>query len=126
MNLRDQARWIGAAPTWLSQVKGSTSVQNPTAGQVILDLGALAAGYYDVFFYMGASVALTYGNLAFRWMDADNNNTLWASALYCSGAFVNRDALFGVKVEVGERFKFTSATGFTGWCTVGAVIVQRA
>jgi len=57
MNPRDRARYVGAAPTWLSQTFNIFEVTNPMGGVDLYNSGALEEGVYDIFAGVGISAA---------------------------------------------------------------------
>jgi hypothetical protein len=126
MNPSDSVRWIGAAPTWLSQTPAMGSATNPANNTLIGDTGQLAFGYYDIFAYFVCNAALTTSNAWFEHRNAANSATIYGEAMLCFAQEIIRPVLLGIKVQVNERFRFYVYTGFTGSLYTSLYAIQRA
>jgi hypothetical protein len=126
MNPSDLARYVGAAPTWLAQYLAFGGKNNPAANDILADTGAMAAGYYDVFWNCASTAAVTDYTLIFSWRDAANTGDFWNQCFCSAGAITMNGFLLGVKVGANERFKLWFPQALTGVIRGGIVAVRRA
>lgn len=125
MDLRDQARWIGAAPTWLRQYQIYGWVVDPVSNQVICDTGQLAAGYYDIFANVSANVALVSDALSLESRNAANTAVIHYVQIMSGGANTFRFQFFGIKMELNERWRVRAGTNITGHVSGSIFAVRR-
>jgi len=126
MNPSDQARQVGVVDSWLSQVEDVDNAINPAASTVLATTGALAAGYYDVFYGASFSAALAYYNLVFYHQNAADSAVLWGDYFIAAAAGGFRNALKNVKLAANERFKFVCESAYTGQITTWIIAIRRA
>jgi len=124
MNPSDLARYVGAAPTWLKQYRVSGTVTNPAALTIITETGAMEGGYYDVFWFVGAGMALPYNGILFAWRNAANTAYLWGEYYTQAAAGNHQGLLLGIQVLSSERFWILNEPALVGSAT-GAIIAVR-
>jgi hypothetical protein len=126
MNPSDQARQVSVVDSWLSQAYSSQNTTNPGVNALLADTGQLAAGYYDVYYFFAASVALVTLDAVFEHRDAGNVNTLWFREFLSTGADSKSGAVYGLQVATHERFRIISYNGKTGIFSGNILVIRRA
>jgi len=126
MNPSDEARWIGAAPTYIAQYMGAAGLQNPGNNSLLCDTGAVGGGWYDIFVVVTASNQLGVSNLDFQWRNAANSANVLDIPFFGYTELALSFELRNIKVGAGERFRFYITGGFTGIVGASIFAVRRA
>jgi hypothetical protein len=126
MNPSDSVRWIGAAPTWLSQTPVSGYGSAASTLTVVADTGQLAYGFYDLHLFWGSGGAVAPGEYQFEWRNAANTGNLWAIYLYLPAADIKTGIIWGLQVLVNQRFRFYKVGATASEVYGGLIAIQRA
>ena len=128
MNPSDQARQVGVVDSWLAQYTAYAGATNPGADAVIADVGALAAGYYDVTVVLTASDTAGAADLGLEHRNAGNTATLFAAYMDVGAGYIGTVVIhwWNYKVAASERFRVIVVTGFTGHAVGSILAVRRA
>jgi hypothetical protein len=126
MDARDQARWIGAAPTWLANYYGQGSFANPGAGTISGDTGTLANGWYNVTVVITSDFALGGGHLDFQWRNAANTANKFVLPIISANGICLSFSFGPWYFALNERMRLYSSAGFTGIVTGLIIAAQRA
>ena len=125
MNPSDLARYVGAAPTWLAQVPVSSVTDNPANDAVLADTSGLEAGVFDIFAFVSNSAAVGAYKLMFDHRDATNTTNIARLDLQLPANSYTPIYLYGIKVAVGERFRFFVSVGWTGRVSAMIYAIRR-
>ena len=125
MTPSDLARTVIDAPSWQAQYRIDSNGTDPAANTILADTGELAAGYYDVYAYCTASVALGIWNMGLQWRNAANNGSNWTQVVCTAGADMKSIILKNCMVLANERFRWTNVNAFIGWYSISIFVVKR-
>ena len=122
----DLARWQVSLDSLLNQTISWSNLTNPGATGIIVDTGALPAGFYDVSFEVSVNVALAVTSIVFEYRDAANSASLWNLIYFTAGARSDIYQLHNIKVALNQRFRVYLYATFTGLASVGLIVTRRA
>jgi len=124
MNPSDLARYVGAAPTWLTQIVSSGGTVNPGAQAVICDTVDLVSGYYDVYFDFTACGTASADRIECQWRTDDNLGNIHRTFSLVQPVVEVHFCWRGIKVADSQRFRIICNGGFTG-SIYGSVLAVR-
>lgn len=108
---------IKSSVGWEAQGSDSASLNNPGDGTIVLDTGALAVGYYDVF--VTISVDTTHRWFAFQVRNAANNATLHTIYIHVAASTPAPFTIKNIKLVANERFRVLQGNAITGKLEAG-------
>lgn len=127
MGEKNQMRWWGIRPTdppenipveikssvgWEAQGSVNASLSNPGDGTIVLDTGALAVGYYDLFVIM--TVDTTHRWFALQVRNAANTATLHTIYNHVAASTPAHYTLKNIKLAANERFRLLQGNAISG------------
>lgn len=126
MNPSDQARQVGVVDSWLGQTIAFGSGATAPAETLLAETGALAAGFYDVFFMVANRLAQGDNALHVLWRNAANSSNIWCQILALENNHNISFTLRNVKIAANERFQWYSVAGLTSLYHVSIIATRRA
>jgi len=120
------AKYQPCVDSMINQVVVFANVGDPGASTVLVDTGALAAGFYDIIFSMNTYIALASTTIVFEWRDATNASSIWNLIYNSPATKCDVFNLRNLKVQASQRFRWYCYGALTGVFGAGIIATRRA